>query len=78
MYQRGDVYEVLAIDRVTSLHASLGRFCADDLKRHGKWLSGLQKEVKEGKKHPTAGGLRIGKNLPEQSVSDTVDSNAEW
>ena len=32
----------------------------------------------EGKKHPTAEGLRIGKKLRERSVSDPIDSNTEW
>jgi hypothetical protein len=74
--QRRDGYEVLALDLVTSVHGSLGRFRADDLERSGKWISGLPEE--EGKKHPTAGGLRIGKKLRERCVSDPVDSNTEW
>jgi hypothetical protein len=74
--QRRDGYEMLALDTMASVHGSLGRNRADNLERHGKWLSGLSEE--EGKKHPTAGGLRIGKNLPERGVSDPVDSNAEW
>jgi hypothetical protein len=74
--QRRDGYEVLALDLVTSVHGSLGRFRADDLERSGKWISDLPEE--EGKKHPTAGGLRIGKKLRERSVSDPVDSNTEW
>jgi hypothetical protein len=74
--QRRDGYEVLALDTVMSVHGSLGRFRADDLERCGKWLSGLPEE--EGKKHPTAGGLRIGKKLRERSISDPIDSNTEW
>jgi hypothetical protein len=74
--QRRDGYEVLALDLVTSVHGSLGRFRTDDPGRRGKWISGLPEE--EGKKHPTAGGFRIGKKLRERSVSDPIDSNTEW
>jgi hypothetical protein len=74
--QHRDGYELLALDTVASVHGSLGRFRADDLERHGQWLSGLPEE--EGKKHPTGRGLRIGKKLPEGSVSDPVDANTEW
>jgi hypothetical protein len=74
--QRRDGYEVLALDTVASVHESLGRFHANDPERHGKWISGLPEQ--EGKKHPTAGGLRIGKKLRERSAGAPVDSTTEW
>ncbi|MGD2070882.1 MAG: hypothetical protein PVI57_19580, partial [Gemmatimonadota bacterium] len=47
----------LALRLVDRVHHVLGRHRADD-ERSG-WLSGLDEE--EGARHPTAGGLRIGK-----------------
>jgi hypothetical protein len=52
----------------------LGRHRTDD-NRTG-WISGLSDE--EGERHPTAGGLRIGKPLPERGVSDRYDERLEW
>lgn len=52
------------IDRV---HHMLGRHRSDDTRRG--WISGLPDA--EGEAHPTIGGLRIGKPLPE-------DADDEW
>jgi hypothetical protein len=52
----------LALALVDQVHSSLGRHRADD--RRSGWISGLAEE--EGRDHPTAGGLRIGKPLPER------------
>lgn len=59
------------IDRV---HHTLGRHRPDD-EREG-WLSGL--EDAEAELHPTAGGLRIGKPLPERASKEPVNRRSEW
>jgi hypothetical protein len=67
-------YRDLAIALVDQVHNVLGRHRDDD-SRHG-WISGLQDE--QGRLHPTAGGLRIGKRLPERRSSDAFDERLEW
>jgi hypothetical protein len=52
----------LAYQLVYQVHSILGRHRDDD-ERKG-WISGFSEE--EGKKHPTKGGLRIGKTLNER------------
>lgn len=52
----------------------MGRHRADDQRRG--WISGLHEA--EGTRHPTAGGLRIGKKLPERSASEPYDPDLEW
>jgi len=64
----------LARSLVDQVHAVLGRHRADDLR--GGWISGLS-EV-EGALHPTAGGLRIGKELPERRADEPFDPALEW
>jgi hypothetical protein len=59
---------------VDQTHRVLGRHRTDD-HRTG-WLSGLNEE--EGARHPTIGGLRIGKALPERAPGDTFDPELEW
>ena len=67
-------YLDLAVRLVDQVHTILGRHRDDD-PRNG-WISGLG-EV-EGKRHPTAGGLRIGKELPERSQGDPLNERLEW
>jgi hypothetical protein len=67
-------YRELALRLVDQVHHSLGRHRADDL-RSG-WISGLPEG--EGEAHPTAGGLRIGKNLPERGPNEPFDERLEW
>ena len=55
-------YEGLALRLVDRVHHTLGRHRLDD-PRTG-WISGLS--TREGEAHPTRGGLRIGKALPER------------
>src|SRR5688572_13302058 len=50
----------LGLRLVDQVHHVLGRFRPDDPRRG--WLSGLPEE--EAERHPTRGGLRIGKALP--------------
>ena len=40
------------------------------------WISGLPEA--EGARHPTAGGLRIGKPLPERKPGEPYDRQLEW
>jgi len=76
LYRRSDdeSWLGLALDLVDQLHHVLGRHRRDD-PRQG-WLSGLGPA--EGEEHPTAGGLRIGKPLPERRRDEPVDPHAEW
>lgn len=59
---------------IDSVHHVLGRFRPDDL-RSG-WISGLAEA--EGERHPTVGGLRIGKPLPERRSDERADEQLEW
>ncbi len=55
-------YKDLALRLVDQVHNILGRHREDD-PRTG-WISGL--DEREGKMHPTIGGLRIGKKMNER------------
>jgi hypothetical protein len=67
-------YRALAVRLVDQVHHVLGRHRADD-PREG-WISGLNEE--EGKRHPTKGGLRIGKALGERRPDEPLDERLEW
>lgn len=69
-----DEYRRLALALIEQVHSVLGRHRADD-PRDG-WISGLGEE--QGREHPTAGGLRIGKELGERRQSDPIDEHLEW
>jgi hypothetical protein len=69
-----DRYRHLALSLVDQVHYTLGRHRGDDM-RTG-WISGLGEQ--DGKKHPTMGGLRIGKKMNERKPSDPVDEEIEW
>ncbi|MDW7773535.1 MAG: hypothetical protein SCH71_11675 [Desulfobulbaceae bacterium] len=64
----------LAARLVDQVHEVLGRRRPDD-PRQGR-LSGL--EDQEGRQHPTAGGLRIGKKMPERRLKESFDESLEW
>jgi hypothetical protein len=64
----------LALRLVDQVHHILGRHRQDD-PRQG-WISGLAEE--EGERHPTRGGLRIGKGLPERRADEPFDPRLEW
>ncbi len=64
----------LALQLVDQVHQTLGRHRQDDA-RSG-WLSGLDED--QGRLHPTAGGLRIGKKLNERSPAEPLDDKLEW
>ncbi|MFZ7110677.1 MAG: hypothetical protein ACOWYE_03255 [Desulfatiglandales bacterium] len=63
-----------ALSLVHQVHAVLGRHREDD-SRTG-WISGLGEE--EGRRHPTAGGLRIGKKLNERKPGAAPGDREEW
>lgn len=63
-----------ARDLVDRVHRVLGRHRDDD-PREG-WISGLSEA--QGERHPTAGGLRIGKPLPERPPDQPHDPQLEW
>lgn len=67
-------YTDLAVALVDRVHRALGRHRPDD-PRVG-WISGLGED--EGARHPTCGGLRIGKDLPERSPAEPFDEALEW
>jgi len=67
-------YTELALRLVDQVHHTLGRHRIDD-PRSG-WISGLSEH--EGELHPTRGGLRIGKNLPERDPEEPYDERLEW
>ncbi len=67
-------YLELASRVVESVHVTLGQHRSDDW-REG-WLSGLSE--RGASSHPTWGGLRIGKPLPERRWDDAIDEHLEW
>ncbi len=69
-----EIYRTLALRLVDQVHEVLGRHRPDD-PRTG-WISGLNEA--EGQAHPTMGGLRIGKKLPERQPEDVFDQQLEW
>jgi hypothetical protein len=69
-----DSFKALALSLVDQVHETLGRHRQDDT-RSG-WISGLGEA--EGRLHPTAGGLRIGKKMNERGPADPFDENMEW
>lgn len=69
-----DRYHTLALLLVDQVHRVLGQHRPDD-PRTG-WISGLDPE--EGARHPTRGGLRIGKPLPERGPDEPLDDRLEW
>jgi hypothetical protein len=69
-----ETYLNLALQLVDQVHNTLGRHRAGEC-RTG-WISGLDEQ--EGRKHPTRGGLRIGKELNERGLRDPFDEGLEW
>ena len=67
-------YKELALNLIDQVHKVLGRHRDDDF-RQG-WISGLDED--KGRKHPTRGGLRIGKGLSERKPGDPLDEQLEW
>ena len=67
-------YKDLALALIAQVHDILGHHRPDDPRKG--WISGLSKE--EGRAHPVAGGLRIGKPLPEREPDAPFDPQLEW
>lgn len=67
-------YLEMALELIDSVHRVLGRFREKDPRKG--WISGLPEE--EGYEHPTAGGLRIGKELAERMPDEPYDPQLEW
>lgn len=67
-------YRSQALELIDLVHLHLGKYHPDD-HRQG-WISGLSEEKAEF--HPTAGGLRIGKRLPERKEDQGFDERLEW
>jgi hypothetical protein len=76
LYRRtnDEKFRDLALRLVDQVHTILGRHRDDD-PRTG-WISGLDEE--EGWRHPTIGGLRIGKELNERGPGEPFDERLEW
>lgn len=67
-------FKMRALKLIDAVHETLGKFHPDD--RRNGWISGFSDE--EGRKHPTAGGLRIGKKLPERKKDEPLNERLEW
>jgi hypothetical protein len=67
-------YTRLALQLVTQVHHVLGQHRDDDPRKG--WISGLDEA--EGERHPTHGGLRIGKPEPERGPREPYDERGEW
>ena len=67
-------YRQFAVALVGEVHQVLARHREDD--RRTGWISGLSEA--DGRNHPLAGGLRIGKPLPERLSEAPFDERAEW
>ena len=63
-----------ALQLIDQVHHVLGQHRPDDPRRG--WISGLSEA--EGERHPTRGGLRIGKKLPERNANEPFDERLEW
>ena len=68
------LFRDLVILLVDAVHQVLGKYRGDD--GRGGWISGLSEE--EAREHPTIGGLRIGKRLPERRPDEPYDPILEW
>ena len=67
-------YTERALQLVDQVHHTLGRHRDDD--HRSGWISGLSEH--EGEQHPTRGGLRIGKGMPERGPRESFDERLEW
>ena len=67
-------YRRCATDLIVQVHQVLGHYRLDNV-RQG-WISGLDEQL--GQRHPTKGGLRIGKPLKERQPDEPIDERLEW
>lgn len=68
---KDESYKDKALLLIDSVHSVLGYYHDED-SREG-WISGLD----NGEQHPTIGGLRIGKKLPERSPDEEYNDKRE-
>ncbi len=68
------IYLAHAKNLIEQVHHVLGRHRRDDSRRG--WISGLEEE--DALRHPTCGGLRIGKPLNERQPDEPLDEQLEW
>jgi hypothetical protein len=68
------MFKQLSLRLVDQVHHVLGRHREDD-PRIG-WISGFGDQ--KGEKHPTKGGLRIGKELNEREPGESLNRRLEW
>lgn len=71
---RDSLYGELALRLVDRVHHVLGQHRPDD--GRAGWISGA--DTQHGEAHPTLGGLRIGKPLPERRADEPMDERLEW
>lgn len=64
----------IGLELIEAVHETLGRHRRDDA--GSGWISGIPEE--EGRAHPTLGGLRIGKELPERQPDEPPNEQMEW
>jgi hypothetical protein len=69
-----EIFINLAIKLLDQVHHTLGRYREDDPRKG--WISGLNEE--EGERHPTMGGIRIGKELNERLPGESFNEQLEW
>ncbi len=69
-----EFFRDLGLRLIHQVHHILGRHRAEG-PRSG-WISGLDEQ--EGERHPTRGGLRIGKRLNERKAEEPPDERLEW
>lgn len=76
LYRQTDeaIYLETALKLVAQVHFVLGRYSHGDVRKG--WISGLDEQA--GYEHPTCGGLRIGKKLPERKLDEPFDERLEW
>lgn len=67
-------YHQLALRLIEQVHTTLGQYHPDDAKTG--WLSGLPEA--QARQHPTAAGLRIGKQQLERKPIEPYDERLEW
>lgn len=69
-----ELYLQFSKELIQQVHHILGRHRPDSSQQG--WISGLAED--EGEKHPTLGGLRIGKKLNERLPHELFDRQLEW
>jgi hypothetical protein len=69
-----DNYRKMAFRLIDLVHEHLGKYHPEDSRKG--WINGMSPE--NAILHPTVGGLRIGKRLPERQKDESYNSSLEW